>query len=160
MCGAGAGSFGSVLVASACGGVVVASACDGVVRGRRLAMEWWERRLWVGGAAAQIKKKGGRGFGLVWWGRRLCVLWWWWCGASPRCEFGGFGLVRWLCVVEAVRRLGLSRAATRIKGGKALARWGGSANKRGQAWLFVVIGGRRLSVVWCGGLGSVGRRRG
>ncbi len=70
----GAGSFGSVLVlvASACGGVEAASACDGVVRGRRLAMGWWERRLWVGGAAARIKK-GGRGFGLVWWGRRLCV---------------------------------------------------------------------------------------
>jgi hypothetical protein len=66
----GAGSFGSVLVASACGGVVVASACDGVVRGRRLAMEWWERRLWVGGAAAQITKRGGEASA--------------WCGGAAR----------------------------------------------------------------------------
>ncbi len=78
----GAGSFGSVLVASACGGVVVSSACDGVVRGRRLAMEWWGRRLWVGGAAAQIKKRGG--------GARLWVGV---VGASSLCGGDGFGSV-------------------------------------------------------------------
>ena len=76
----GAGSFGSVLVASACGGVVVASACDGVVRGRRLAMEWWGRRLWVGGAAAQIKKRGAR-------------LWLGVVEASSLCGGDGFGSV-------------------------------------------------------------------